>query len=122
MRQQASVRQPDETICLRCGQLIKRDVTLCPECGTRIAAGPEHAVAASSYDVARPATRTATRREVVEDEAGAGRYILNFLLAGIIGLILTFFLRRQGWLATWICIPILIVVAFFAFSTYGSSP
>lgn len=35
-----------------------------------------------------------------EDIVGAGRYILNFLLAGLIGLALAYFLRRRGWLAT----------------------
>jgi tetratricopeptide (TPR) repeat protein len=44
------------------------------------------------------------------DVAGPGRYILNFFLAGVIGLALTYFLRYQGWLATWICVAILVAV------------
>lgn len=113
MRQQTAVRQADETICLHCGHLIKRDVRLCPECGTRIAAGPQHEAMCSSHDVSGPAARPATHRDVVEDKLAP---------AGTIGLILTYFLRRHGWLATWICIPVFIVVAFFVFTTSGSSP
>ena len=43
------------------------------------------------------------------DVVGAGRYILNFFLAGLIGLGLSFFLRFRGWLATWISLGVFIV-------------
>ncbi|MEX1254209.1 MAG: hypothetical protein WEE64_07700 [Dehalococcoidia bacterium] len=99
---QTSVRQPDETICFSCNATIKRDVGLCPRCGTRIAEGPAH----TSTDLSQLVPRTSS---AAEDTIGAGRYILNFLLAGLIGLGLSYFLRRQGWLATWISIPICIL-------------
>jgi tetratricopeptide (TPR) repeat protein len=41
-----------------------------------------------------------------EDVVGPGRYILNFFLAGFVGLLITFFLRNHGWLATWISLAI----------------
>jgi tetratricopeptide (TPR) repeat protein len=41
-----------------------------------------------------------------EDVAGPGRYILNFFLAGFVGLLITFLLRNHGWLATWISLAI----------------
>ena len=47
------------------------------------------------------------------DTVGVGRYVLNFLLAGLLGLGLTYFLRKRGWLATWLCIPILILVVMY---------
>ena len=37
-----------------------------------------------------------------EDVVGLGRYILSFLLAGIVGLAIQYGLRKQGWTATWI--------------------
>lgn len=37
-----------------------------------------------------------------EDVAGAGRYILSFLLVGFIGLGIQYALRKKGWTATWI--------------------
>ena len=43
------------------------------------------------------------------DVVGAGRYVLNFILAGFIGLGLTYFLRYRGWLATWISVAVFIV-------------
>jgi len=43
-----------------------------------------------------------------EDVVGPGRYILNFFLAGFVGLVITFFLRNHGWLATWISLAILV--------------
>jgi hypothetical protein len=54
--------------------------------------------------------------------AGVGRDILNFLLAGFIGLGLTFFLRRQGWLATWFCVPICILATVYLVAVGGPSP
>ena len=44
-----------------------------------------------------------------EDVAGPGRYILNFVLAGFVGLLITFLLRNHGWLATWISLVIAVV-------------
>jgi hypothetical protein len=49
-----------------------------------------------------------------QDVVGAGRYILNFFLAGFIGLGLSYFLRRRGWLATWISLPILVLTIIVA--------
>jgi hypothetical protein len=37
-----------------------------------------------------------------EDVVGVGRYILSFLLAGLIGLAIQYGLRKKGWTATWI--------------------
>ena len=48
-------------------------------------------------------------REYGEDVAGPGRYVLNFFLAGLLGLVLTYFLRHEGWLATWISLAILVL-------------
>ena len=48
-------------------------------------------------------------REYGEDIVGLGRYVLNFLLAGLLGLVLTYFLRHEGWLATWISLAILVL-------------
>jgi tetratricopeptide (TPR) repeat protein len=44
-----------------------------------------------------------------EDVVGPGRYILNFFLAGLVGLVVTFVLRNHGWLATWISLAIFVV-------------
>lgn len=49
---------------------------------------------------------TGAERDVI----GAGRYILNFLLAGFVGLALSYFLRFRGWLATWISLATGVVV------------
>ncbi len=53
-------------------------------------------------------TGTDNERDVV----GGGRYALNFLLAGFVGLGLSYFLRRRGWLATWLSLPVGVGVAF----------
>lgn len=45
-----------------------------------------------------------------KDEIGAGRYILSFLLAGFIGLLVAYLLRSQGWLAIWINAAIFVVL------------
>jgi tetratricopeptide (TPR) repeat protein len=60
----------------------------------------------------RPAGWTAEAPARVEerDVVGAGRYVLNFILAGVIGLGLTYFLRNRGWLATWISLVIFVVL------------
>jgi len=60
----------------------------------------------------RPAgwTEEAPARVEERDVVGAGRYVLNFFLAGLIGLGLTYLLRERGWLATWISLAVLVVV------------
>jgi hypothetical protein len=45
-----------------------------------------------------------------KDVVGTGRYVLNFALAGLVGLGLTYWLRERGWLATWISLAICILV------------
>jgi hypothetical protein len=118
MNQQATGRQADETICFECGRVVIRDLRLCPECGKRIATEPSNAVLAPSRDVTGPSPYPS----VQDDVAGVGRYILNFFLAGLIGLGLTFFLRRQGWLATWICVPIFVLGIVVIVASGGSCP
>ena len=106
---QAAVRRRDETTCFTCSSVIKRDVGLCPQCGAAIAAGPAMTSLSHTQGVRPQAIRVADEPDVV----GAGRYVLNFCLAGLIGLGLTYFLRKHGWLATWICIPILILAVMY---------
>ena len=45
-----------------------------------------------------------------EDVVGVGRYILSFLLAGIVGLAIQYGLRKQGWTATWINAGIFVIL------------
>ena len=45
-----------------------------------------------------------------EDVVGAGRYILSFLLAGIVGLAIQYGLRNSGWAATWINAVIFVII------------
>jgi hypothetical protein len=118
MYQQAPARQADETICFECGRVVKRDARLCPECGKRIVAEPKHVADAPGSDV----TKLTAHPAVQDDVAGAGRYIINFILAGFVGLGLTFFLRRQGWLATWICVPIFVLGIVVIVASGGASP
>ncbi len=60
---------------------------------------------------------TGTERDVI----GAGRYILNFFLAGFIGLALSYFLRFRGWLATWISLAtgVVVIVALVVIAVVG---
>ncbi len=55
------------------------------------------------------------------DVIGAGRYILNFLLAGFVGLALSYFLRFRGWLATWISLAtgVAVIVALVVIAAVG---
>ncbi len=53
-----------------------------------------------------------------KDVVGVGRYILSFLLAGIIGVGVQHALREEGWLATWINVGIMIVMV-FVFAAIG---
>jgi hypothetical protein len=100
---QTSVRQADETICFRCNATVKRNVGACPQCGGAIAEGP--AQRAPDLTSPMPAVSPAG-----EDVIGAGRYVLNFFLAGLVGLGISYFLRKQGWLATWICAAIFVAI------------
>ena len=45
-----------------------------------------------------------------QDVVGLGRYILSFLLAGIVGLAIQYGLRKQGWTATWINAGIFVIL------------
>ena len=45
-----------------------------------------------------------------DDVVGAGRYILSFFLAGLIGLAVQYGLRNNGWTATWINAAIFVIV------------
>jgi len=69
-----------------------------------------HALAAA-VESRRP-DWTGEARAPVEDRdvVGAGRYVLNFFLAELIGLGLTYLLRERGWLATWISLGVLVVL------------
>jgi len=69
-----------------------------------------HALAAA--EESRPAGWAGETPARVEerDVVGTGRYVLNFFLAGLIGLGLTYLLRERGWLATWISLAVLVGV------------
>ena len=58
-------------------------------------------------------------REYGEDTAGPGRYILNFILAGLLGLMFTYFLRHEGWLSTWISLGICVLGAIALVASAG---
>ena len=45
-----------------------------------------------------------------EDVVGAGRYILSFVLAGLIGLAIQYIPRKKGWTATWINAVIFVLI------------
>ena len=71
--------------CQSCGAAVATDAQFCPGCGKDLSV--EHG-----------------------DKVGAGRYILSFLLAGLIGVGIQYFLREKGWLATWINLGIFVIV------------
>jgi hypothetical protein len=102
--QPAQVRQPDETVCFRCGVTVKRSALTCSNCGAAIVIGPAQHGAPRQLETVGPALSPSDG--YYEDVVGPGRYILNFLLAGLIGLGLTYSLRKQGWLATYISVAI----------------
>jgi tetratricopeptide (TPR) repeat protein len=63
---------------------------------------------ASSSQWTAPTVRRTQHEYDSEGVVGPGRYILNFLLAGLVGLVVTFALRNHGWLATWISLAIFV--------------
>jgi hypothetical protein len=105
---QPQIRQPDETICFRCNAIVKRDAQFCTQCGGTIATGPSYAVQGPPHipGASPEGAPGPTYSYQQEDVVGIGRWVLNFLLAGLLGLAITFFLRKQGWLATWICLGV----------------
>lgn len=116
MAMKATTRQADETICFACGAVVKRDAGFCPDCGKAIAVEPATIVHQTPVVYSPPSASTTDSEDVI----GAGRYILNFILAGLIGLALSYFLRNHGWLATWICIPIFLLVLYVSATTAAS--
>jgi len=69
----------------------------------------DSATRASSSQWKAPAVPRTQHDYGSQDAVGPGRYILNFLLAGLVGLVVTFVLRNHGWLATWISFAIFVV-------------
>jgi tetratricopeptide (TPR) repeat protein len=69
----------------------------------------DSAVQASSAQWTAPAVPRTRYEYDSQDVVGPGRYILNFFLAGFVGLLITFILRNHGWLATWISLGIFAV-------------
>jgi hypothetical protein len=45
-----------------------------------------------------------------EDVIGVGRYVLSFVMVGVIGLAIAFLLRKQGWTAIWVNLAAMFVV------------
>jgi hypothetical protein len=112
---QPRVREADETICFKCNAIVKRDVRLCPQCGSSIAVGPQ----AAPSGIATPSEQDPqglTYSYQEDDVVGIGRWVLNFIIAGFLGLIITFFLRKQGWTATWVSlgVTVALTVAYIA--------
>ena len=105
--EEAPERGADEIYCPSCSSAIGRGLAVCPQCGKGV---PFELQGVSEGDmrqfrqpvrqpIGQPATSTPE-----QDVVGAGRYIINFIIAQIPGLIITFLLRRHGWLATWVCV------------------
>jgi hypothetical protein len=109
---QPRVREADETICFKCNAIVKRDIRLCPQCGSSISVGPSYGVQPPS-SLATPDLQQQglTYSYQEEDVVGIGRWVLNFIIAGFLGLIITFFLRKQGWTATWVCLGVTVAIA-----------
>ena len=80
------------------------------EAARSVTATVRSAAQAPASQWAAPATPRAQYEYRSEDVVGPGRYILNFFLAGLVGLVITFFLRYNGWLATWICLALFVAV------------
>jgi len=59
-----------------------------------------------------------TTQEV--DTVGTGRYVLNFLILGLIGVGIQYLLRDKGWTATWINGGIVAFVFTMIVATSGS--
>ncbi len=122
VQEETSATGADEIYCPSCGSAIGRGLAVCPQCGRGIPFELQGVSAIDTRQFRQPGTqRRPTYAPPERDEAGAGRYILNFLLAGLIGLGLTYFLREHGWLATFICIPIFIL-AVWVLSSSGATP
>jgi len=66
-----------------------------------------------------PETTEVKETRVEEDVVGVGRYVLSFILAGFIGLIVQYFLRKRGWTATWINIVLCIIIVVIVVTTGG---
>jgi hypothetical protein len=75
------------------------DQPTCPNCGALAGAPPAHAATQRLRDDGQP-----------PDPAGIGRYILSFLLAGIVGLAIQHWTRDYGWRG------VMINMAIFVFS------
>ena len=85
--------------CTRCGVQNRAGAAFCANCGNALG----------------PPRRAMSRSSESEDEdvVGRGRYLLSFLLAGFIGLGIQYALRRKGWMATAINVPIGITALIF---------
>ena len=83
----------NEMPCHNCDAILPRQARFCPYCLVGVASASVAALAS------------------VEDKdvVGTGRYILNFVLAGLVGVGITYLLRERGWLATWISLAISIL-------------
>ena len=50
------------------------------------------------------------------DTVGVGRYILNFLIFGLIGLGIQYLLRDKGWTATWVNLAAVVTITVIVLS------
>jgi hypothetical protein len=107
--------------CLRCGTEIPQDADFCHKCGSRTMAGVESArgINPSTQSPSTLASEPTAASRAETDKVGVGRYILSFCLAGLIGVAITFSLRNHGWLSTWICLPIFVIVIILIAATAG---
>ena len=106
--------------CQKCGtetESLHRDCRRCgAECGTRatvlLASRPVTQGAGADWAEGRSQERNVSRWVAIQDDdvVGPGRYILRFLLAGLLGLGIQYWLREKGWTATWINAALFILV------------
>ena len=106
--------------CTGCGRALtdaeaQSGQPTCASCAASASESPSMPTEQGSL-YGQPPT-TGAERDVV----GAGRYILNFLLAGFVGLALSYFLRFRGWLATWISLAtgVVVIVALVVIAVVG---